>query len=70
MFCKLMKLPSAVLKERTEKMQKELALMEENTKKTVRERKILEEEMAKKTIEEMKGSMRRKTAIDELRNIC
>ncbi|CAO1432046.1 unnamed protein product [Diamesa hyperborea] len=49
-------------------MQKELALMEENTRKTVRQRKILEEEMTKKTIEEMKGTLKSQKLLADKRS--
>lgn len=69
MFCILMKLPTSVINQRTEDMEKELALMEESTRRTIKEREVLEENIAKMTVEAMKTRIRRKTVVNEYRNI-
>lgn len=60
-----MKLPTSVINQRTEDMQKELNLMEEDTKRTIKEREALEEKIAKMTVEAMKTRIRRKTVLNE-----
>ena len=65
MFSKLMKLPTAVILQRTEEMEKELVLTEESSKKTVLERKILEKRIANMTVEALKTRIRRKKAVIE-----
>lgn len=65
MFCQLMKLPSSVIKQRTEEMQKELALLQESTNNTIRGRKVLEEKNTKMTVELSKARYRRKAALNE-----
>lgn len=68
MFCKVVKLPNAVIQHQKEELLTELTSRVENTEHTVRDRKTLEKLIEKMTAEAIKTRIRRKKTVNELRN--